>query len=253
MDTNKAERYYYKDFTEEMYRNIIKLAHERGNFCSYSDIWGEENHGIIWRHDIDVSAHRALWMAQAEAEEGVHATYFVLIDSPFYNMMERDVYRKIIAIGDLGHEIGIHLDCNSLPKDISEDYLIEKLNFLKRIFEDVFQREMKTFAFHVPNENIMNKFYKDSYAGLNNAYSAKIREKISYCSDSEGYWRFSRLEEFLQKESKYPICVLTHPVWWTPEVLSPAERVRRAILGRSQNEIEIYNSILCRNAELKLI
>lgn len=209
--------------------------------------------GIIWRHDIDVSAHRALWMAQTEAEEGVTATYFVLINSPFYNMMEQDVYEKIIAIGNLGHEIGIHLDCNSLPEDASEDYLTEKLIFLKNIFENVFRREMKSFAFHVPNEKIMNKFFKDRYAGLNNAYSAKIREKISYCSDSEGYWRFSRLEEFLYKENRYPICVLTHPVWWTPEVMSPAERVKRAIEGRSQKEKDIYNSVLCRNTELKLI
>ncbi|GFH91370.1 hypothetical protein IMSAGC002_02626 [Lachnospiraceae bacterium] len=216
-------------------------------------LWGGGKKDIIWRHDIDVSAHRALWMAKAEAKEGLHAIYFVLMDSPFYNMMERDVYEKLLGIRDLGHEIGIHLDCESLPVDASEDDLVEKLSFLKGVFENVFQQEMKSFAFHVPNETIMNKFYKDKYAGLCNAYSKKIREQISYCSDSEGYWRFRRLEEFIQKEDKYPLCVLTHPVWWTPEVMSPAERVKRAIEGRSQKEMDIYNSVLCRNTELKLI
>ena len=38
--TAKAEKYYYGDFTEEKYHNIIKLAHERGTFCTYNTVGG---------------------------------------------------------------------------------------------------------------------------------------------------------------------------------------------------------------------
>ena len=244
MDTR--ELYHFDDFTEQNYRRLLIKAGQKTDtreFCSYKNIWSGTK-SIIWRHDIDCSVHRALKMARIEAEVGVHAVYFVMADSSFYNIMEKDIYDRLNEIKSLGHEIGIHIDCEDLKNCPSEENLISRLQFLKRLYEELFSQDIRTFSFHNPTEDIMNRFYKDTYAGLYNAYSAKIREKAAYCSDSNGYWRFQRLEDFLDEENKYPMCVLTHPVWWTPEVLSPAQRIERAIEGRKQCVQTAYETML---------
>lgn len=121
MDTR--EIFHFDDFTENNYRRILKIAVEKAGergFCTYENIWnGTKN--IVWRHDIDCSVHRALKMAQIEAEEGVHAVYFVMVCSSFYNIMEKDIYERLNAIKNLGHEIGIHIDCEDLKDHPSED------------------------------------------------------------------------------------------------------------------------------------
>ncbi|MDE7311761.1 MAG: hypothetical protein K2N87_09155 [Eubacterium sp.] len=248
----KNKNYHFEDFTEKNYRNILKTISGKGTFCSYKDLWQGGGQKIIWRHDIDISAHRALWMAQAEQDEGIHAVYFVLLNSKFYNMMEQDIYHRLIAIKNLGHEIGIHLDCDSLPDDVSEEVLCRYLRFLKGIYVEVFQQEMHSFSFHNPSEKILKLFDKEEYVGLCNAYSEKIRKNIAYCSDSNGYWRFQRLQDFLLCEKQRPICVLTHPVWWTPEIMSPAKRVKRAIEGRKKDMESFYEAVLQRTGRMNV-
>lgn len=243
------DKYHFDDFTESNYRKILKILlykkirEDGGRICTYQNLWnGEKN--IIWRHDIDCSVHRALKLAQLEADMGIRAIYFVMVGSQFYNMMEKGIYDRLIAIKDMGHEIGIHFDCESMPIDTTEESLVKKLEFLKGLFEGLFQQNMSAFSFHNPTKSILNKFYKDQYAGLYNAYSKKIRAGVSYCSDSNGYWRYRRLEDFLLEEETYPMCVLTHPLWWTPDVMPPARRIQRALEGRKRNVEASYESML---------
>ena len=40
---------------------------------------------IIWRHDIDMSVHRAYSLAKLERGLGVKSTFFILPHSEFYN------------------------------------------------------------------------------------------------------------------------------------------------------------------------
>ena len=45
-----------------------------------------------------------------------------------------------------------------------------------------------------------------------NAYAKYFKDNVEYCSDSNGYWRHQRLENFLNNKHD-KIQVLTHPVW----------------------------------------
>ena len=61
---------------------------------------------FILRHDIDFSPAAALRLAEMEAARGVRATYFLLLNTFYYNLLSpehTDVPRRI---AELGHEVG---------------------------------------------------------------------------------------------------------------------------------------------------
>lgn len=74
------------EFTYSAYRNLIKLLHNHGyKICGYTDYDVSEKSAIL-RHDIDTSVDKAVDMAYVEQDEGVSATYFILISTDFYNI-----------------------------------------------------------------------------------------------------------------------------------------------------------------------
>ena len=87
-------------------------------------------------------------------------------------------------------------------------------------------------------------FYDEfEYAGMINTYSKYFRENISYCSDSNGYWRHDRLDDFL-KEGHKRIQVLTHPVWWWDMELQPRQKIEMLIKKREKYLVKWYDQIL---------
>ena len=68
---------------------------------------------VLWRHDVDVSMHRAARLAEIEAERGAVATYFVNPRSAFYNLRSPKSRRLLRRIRSLGHEIGLHFDAGA--------------------------------------------------------------------------------------------------------------------------------------------
>ena len=99
------------------------------------------------------------------------------------------------------------------------------------------------FSFHNPiTENF--KCEKDYYGGLINCYSKKFKKDVSYCSDSNGYWRFHRLYDILFEAKDSCLQVLTHPAWWQEKALSPYERIKRCVDGRRLNTLEKYEKTL---------
>jgi len=78
--------------------------------------------------------------------------------------------------------------------------------------------------------------------GLVNAYSKRIQDKFEYISDSYCFWRFKTLEEVLEDQTIKNLQVLIHPVCWTPKVMSPFNRFKRAVNGRAEKTISDYIS-----------
>ena len=71
----------------------------------------------------------------------------------------------------------------------------------------------------------------DRLAGLPNAYAAALEARYDYVSDSNGYWRFRRLDAVLADADVERLHVLTHPEWWPPEAMSPRARLERSARG----------------------
>jgi hypothetical protein len=239
----KAEKYNFADFTLNNYRNLLKLAKQKFIFRSYTNFDRDENF-VIWRHDIDISAHCAYKLARIEAEEEIQTTYCLYIHSKFYNVFEYEITNLLKKIYDLGHHIGLHF-CTDDYKLENSDLMVHYLIREKRILEELFGCEINIFSFHNPTPLAIQCDGWD-YGGMINAYAGYFRKNVGYCSDSNGYWRFRRLEEVLLQSEDKRLQVLTHPVWWQEKAMSPKERVGRAIEGRSEKNKKQYKFLLTK-------
>ncbi|MBN9606116.1 MAG: hypothetical protein J0G30_05850 [Actinomycetales bacterium] len=235
--------YHLDDFTESGYREIIRSARSNYRFESYGTE-SDEPH-VLWRHDVDFSPHRAARLAEIEADEGVRATYFVLLHSEFYNWLEADVTGRFRQIADLGHDLGLHFDASFYAPYAEQAALAEALDFERSLLERIFGRDVRAFSFHNPDVGDALQFDADEIAGMVNAYGRGTKERYAYCSDSNGYWRFHRLSEFLESGHVFAQ-VLTHPEWWTPSAMMPRDRVQRAIDGRAAATAAGYDELLAR-------
>lgn len=233
------------DFTKERYRSLLQIAKENYKFVSYRNIpWGERF--ILWRHDCDFSINRAYVLARIEREEEVLGTYFFNLHSEFYNIHEKTQYELICKIMELGHDIGLHFDAgfyNGSIKD--EDSLAEKVELEASQLEDLFGIRPTAFSFHNPTPFLL-RFDREEYGGLLNCYSHRFKSEVGYCSDSNGYWRFRRLQDVLSEARDPCLQVLTHPGWWQDLPMPPRQRVFRCIYGRAKAILHSYDAALMR-------
>lgn len=238
-----SEKFNFTDFTRAHFRELIQIAKKEYTFITYDDIETSENKKtILWRHDVDFSMHSALKLAKIENEENVRATYFIWLQSKFYNTFEKEIVNIINEILFLGHSIGIHLDSETHKLNNKEN--IEKvLEFEKKILQELFSTEIKVFSFHNPTSEVLKNAHH-TYAGLINTYSDYFKNQVDYCSDSNGYWRHKRLKDVLLSAQADKIQVLLHPEWWTEEILSPKEKIARAINLRAANNTNWYTTNL---------
>jgi hypothetical protein len=239
-----AERYHFADFTRDNYRRLLRLAGKTYVFRRFTDFSRDERF-VIWRHDVDFSMHAAAKLARIEAEEGVRATYLIDFHSEFYNPLEREVSDCIREIASLGHELGIHFDSHYYDMAAESD-LGRLLAIEQRTAEAIFERPFPVFSFHIASP-LTQGCRQWSYAGLINANADYFQSEVGYCSDSNGYWRFRRLEDVLAAGEDARLQVLTHPEMWTDEVMSPRQRVERCIAGRADKTRRWYDETL-RNA-----
>lgn len=238
---SNAERYHFADFTLDNYRRLLRLAREKYPFRTYQD-FDPHQRFLIWRHDLDFSPRAALEMARIEAAEGLQSTYFVLLHSQFYNLLEKAESDCISEILGLGHRLGLHFDCPYYAINREEE-LEELLRRERRMLEETFGHPIHAFSFHNPTPAVLH-YDLDQYAGLTNTYSAYFKNQVGYCSDSNGYWRVRRLEEVLREGRDERLQVLTHPVMWPETVMSPMERVYRYLQAREARTKRDYVELL---------
>lgn len=229
----------YPQFTETGYRELLRLAKRRYTFASFRDYRTAGAGCVLWRHDLDFSVHRALALAKIESEEGVHSTHFVLLHSAFYNALEAEVADRIREIVALGHELGLHFD----PRFYRAGELDAALERERDLLQTVFDVAVPAFSLHNPDVAGWRDDRND-IAGMVNAYGSFISEHYGYASDSNGYWRFTPLDQVLAGGRHERLQVLTHPEWWVPEPMSPRDRVSRAIDGRARRQHARYDEIM---------
>ena len=224
------EQYHFADFTRDNYRRLLRLAKTKYPFTTYpkADFGGRF---VLWRHDVDMSIHASLKLAEIEADEGVTSTYFLNAHCHYYNLFEPEVRDRVKRIIALGHAIGLHFDhnfhgVNSVPA------LESALAIERRWLQELYGAEVDAFSFHDPGP-FTQTCRADRYAGLINCYSERFHAAVGYCSDSNGYWRHRRLEDVLTAAADERLQVLTHPEWWQDTPMSPRQRVQLCIDGRS--------------------
>jgi hypothetical protein len=228
---------------------MLQLAKQHYSFCQYTAIQ-QKNEFIIWRHDVDFSMHAAVKLAQIEAEEGIAATYFLLMHSEFYNLFERSIIDRVRIIIELGHTIALHFDASiyDVRDETSLEFFLRKE---KEFIETNFGQKIEVFSFHNPNPTTL-QYQQWRYADMINTYAAYFQQEVGYCSDSNGYWRFDSLAQVLGEHKHPRLQVLTHPEWWTEEPLSPRARVMRCIQGRAIANEKFYDNLLNEHGRLNV-
>ena len=233
-----AVKYHFSDFTRRNYRRLLKLAKstyvDRGfrTFC-------ESERFILWRHDVDFSPQSARKISIIESEEGIRTTYFLLLHSTFYNLLEKDVTDCIRDIIARGHFIGLHFDPQYYDLTCDEE-LRRKLTVERKILENLFNVDVRVFSFHISTR--LPWPASIVYAGLVNA-TADFSAGASGIARLQWILRFKRLENVLQDAEEYCLQVLTHPEM-AGQGHVPKERVRRCIQGRADSTRRWYEAIL---------
>lgn len=233
--------YIPAEFTLTAYENLLHKAKEHFLFCSYTD-YDPDGSFVLWRHDVDLSLEQAARLAAIEKNQNVRATYFIHLHNEFYNALDSNSLKLMRDILNCGHSIGLHFDIWYYGIQ-SLEQLLYWLKFEKKILENLLHVEIPVFSFHNTNEYSMS-FEEISYAGMINTYSAYFKQKVTYCSDSNGYWRFKKLSDVLTDSSVKRLQVLTHPGWWTEGELSPRDKIVSYVNQRRELTLQQYDSAL---------
>lgn len=231
------------EFTEAEYKRLLRAAKQHRKLILFSS-HDTEDPAIIMRHDVDISFHRAVALAEIEALEGISSTYFVHLHSKFYNPLDDEISKIIFEILEYGHELGLHFDPEYWGNRVlTEEQLNSVLEFEKNILEQSFDTKVKVFSWHNPTVSGFLSNTTDTLAGMINAYGSVITSRYKYVSDSNGIWRHHSLQDVLEQAETH-LQVLIHPEWWTPETMSPRDRILRAINGRAQATMRDYDQFL---------
>ena len=236
-----------EDFTTEHYCELVRLAQLNYQFVSYENPpFGERF--VLWRHDCDYSLNAAFKLAEIEAQEGVSSTFFINPHCEFYNIFEKEQTKLLERILELDHSLGLHFDAGYYETN-SEAELEDQIANEKLLVERLVGSKLFSFSFHNPSQKLLS-YEKDSYGGLMNCYSKRLKKEVAYCSDSNGYWRFKRLHDALLEASDSCLQVLTHPGWWQEKPMPPRQRIFHSVYGRASAVMKHYDLGLERHGRL---
>jgi len=190
----------------QQYQQLISSFLDKGYRTDFFSISPPEKGILILRHDIDFDIEYAYQLSKIEDQLGVKSTYFFLMHSKSYNLLDHSHLELIKSIKSRGHQISIHFD-PTLYKDIDDGFKQEKI-----LFEQIFEVKIDYVSIHRPSDYFLNNPNKIN--GVNHTYHPTYFEKIKYFADSQGEFRYGHpLESEAFKKMK-TIQLLTHPIWW---------------------------------------
>jgi GNAT superfamily N-acetyltransferase len=201
------------------------------------DAPGEPPRVLYLRHDLDLLVTSALPMAVAEAERGLHATYYVLLTGP-YNAFAPEHRRTLRELVDLGHEIGLHYD---LRVEGSDPPTRAELDRWVVALEGLVGAPVRTVSTHNPSLGGDDPFR--ALPGLRHPHDPRDTRPLVYVSDSRRRWRDDRLLECFGNSPPARVMFLTHPeLWLDPEVDDAGrylrERVAVQAVGPTRDYLE---------------
>src|SRR6185312_17230429 len=75
-----------RHFSLDGYRQLLRSLKAIGYRCAtFSDV-DPAGRDMVLRHDVDLCLDSAVRLAEVEAEEAVQSTYYVLLNTEFYNL-----------------------------------------------------------------------------------------------------------------------------------------------------------------------
>ena len=210
------------EFSLKCYRELLSVLKDTNYlFCLYEEIEQRLQGGlpfVVLRHDIDISLRAALEIASVEHKFGVQATYFVSLNSPFYNALSCSNASLLQQLHQMGHEIALHVDLRKYNDDYAR--ALEEVHVLSGFYPFV---NAQLVSLHSPI--CLDQRLITSYKELNNVYGPFLKNEMTYISDSTGKWRYGYPLDSEAFFSRKPIQLLTHPIWWIQEGELPRKKL----------------------------
>ena len=141
------------------------------------------------------------------------STYFVLVNSDFYNIRSLQSRKSLLRIISLGHEIGLHFDetCYSDTSMEAIRYnIIQESSFLSEIIES----KVAVVSMHRPSKSILDANIE--IPEIVNSYSNRFFMEFKYLSDSRMRWR-EPVEEIIASQTFDRLHILTHAFWYSQD------------------------------------
>jgi hypothetical protein len=191
------------EFSPESYRNFFAQLKLEFDFHKISEY--ERGCGVYLRHDVDLCVTSALNMAILEQELGIFSTYYFMVSSSTYNLLNLKNTEMVKTISEMGHEVGLHFDSavhasKSTPLNSTFGLEIELL-------QNVLGKSVTSFSLHNPSVN----GFEEVGTHLISAYDQTIFPRDIYISDSRMQFR-SDVIDTLRLHRKERAQLLLHPI-----------------------------------------
>ncbi|MBI3999017.1 MAG: hypothetical protein HY351_00230 [Candidatus Omnitrophica bacterium] len=197
------------------YQEILATALDHNyRFIQYEELdkLSQGQKACILRHDIDYIPEWCLRLAQIEEKMGIRATYFFQICARPYNLREKENYRVVHKVKEMGHAIGLHFDL-SWKEGVNWEGIPVLCEKEKRLFESVTEvKPCQTISFHNPHR-FVDKILDQDIPGMRHTYEKKYFSRIKYLSDSQGWYEGCVCKIFASRTYSL-IQLLTHEYIW---------------------------------------
>ena len=237
------------NFTYKDYSNMLHTLQQKGySFANYHTC---HNHDrcVILRHDIDYSIIKAVELAGIEYSLDVKSNYFVLISSPFYNIISKDVYEKLNLISRWGHDIGLHFDETNYDENYFTNNGGIKSVILREVelLENILGKEVKSISMHRPSTRTLEADY--DFGDIANSYGKVFFKDYKYISDSRRTWR-ENVDEIIKSGKYNKLHILTHAFWYNYQEETIDETVLKFIKSAVEERYDILNDNISNLQEI---
>ena len=222
------------DFSFEAYGKLAKTVIENGyDFCCYHDYLNSKKPCIL-RHDVDFDLECASNFAAFEQNigdelgVGLNSTYFVLLNTDFYNVFSGASRKLLCAIMESGQNIGLHFDETQYGDDpdlLRIPYHLEKE---LDVLSDIVGQKIDVVSMHRPSRRFLDADMK--FPGVINSYSKTFFKEFKYVSDSRMNWR-EDVFGVVESGEYGSINILTHPIWYKEKQESHREIISTFLDG----------------------
>jgi hypothetical protein len=194
-----------------------------------------EDSYLILRHDVDFSPEAAFRMAEFEAELDIKATYFILLSSPYYNLLSEVYIDFPRRLAEMGHEIGWHYDVKTMEKASRDIGLTDMMEREIGVLSHLAGMDVTSIAMHNPSLSGIDRFRKTRFI---NAYADTYTKDIAYFSDSCGAWRDEFAGRFEKNRIPMQLQLLIHPIFWSATSSNRWEILDGFVQGKHDHLLE---------------
>jgi hypothetical protein len=200
-------------FDYETYWWIIERLTRTNRPLRFSDVGSGFPAGrfFILRHDVDYSPAAALVLADQEASRGVRASYFLLLNGDYYNLLSPEHATFGSRLAAMGHEIGLHYDVKFLDA-FPRDRWPELIRTQATLLGELCGVRVTTIAMHQPGLNGEDPLrHNGEYV---NAYDDRFCGEMPYFSDSCRAWWNPAWEMLASGVTPPRFQLALHPINW---------------------------------------